>query len=163
MTNSYKWQRAGLIIFSISVGIIIAAFLRGISMTESVGAVEEALGPLLIEPKEMHFAVTDVQPEVSMNIEVLRLSGETVLRFNNVPLKEFEDMSWLERGLYVFSIKTSDNKSSIQNISFTFVANKPPRDMVILSIILGLIGTLIFFIPMFMPRVITSFFRKRSR
>jgi hypothetical protein len=148
LTDFYKWQRIGLLIFSIGIGVLTAVFLRGMDLVQSGGSQGGVLGPLLMEPRDMLFAVTEVQPEAvtNINIEISKFRGEPVLRFNNIPLKEFKDISQLERGLYNFSIETP---SDIQGFSITFSASKPPRDMVLLSFIIGLIGVSIILVSTF--------------
>ncbi|MBO3840230.1 MAG: hypothetical protein QXN75_04785 [Thermoproteota archaeon] len=155
MTDHHRWRRAGSLLFSMGVGILIAALLRGMTTIESPttsqreGSAGVVLGPLLLEPREIRFAITHVEPEGPVDIEVLRLpKSATVLNFPNIRAKEFHNISGLERGLYMFSIKASGN-SSIETISFTFIADGPPRDMVHLSLILGLIGVIIFLLPEF--------------
>lgn len=156
MTNTHRWRRAGSLLFSIGVGIFIAALLRGVATTESygtsprAGSAEAVLGPLLLEPKETRFTITYVQPEGPVDIEILRLPDRAVvLRLPSVQAKEFYDISGFERGLYVFSIKASGN-SSIKRIDFTFTVEGPPRDMVYLSLIIGLAGILMLVLPGFL-------------
>lgn len=158
MTNPQRLRRAGSLLFSIGVGIFIAALLRGVATTESPGtssregSVEAFLGPLLIEPRETHFVITYVQPEGPVDIEILRLPDRAaVLKLTSVRAKEFYDISGLERGLYVFSIKSSGN-SSIETISFTFTVEGPPRDMVYLSMVIGLAGILMLILPGFLGK-----------
>jgi hypothetical protein len=107
---------------------------------------------ILGEPREMHFAVISAVPEVPMDIEVSRLPDQRVLlSFQNVRMREFYDMSWLERGLYAFSIRAS-NGSSLLFFQVAFTVNGPPRDMVYLSLLLGLTGILVFILPEFAER-----------
>ncbi|MGB9717645.1 MAG: hypothetical protein ACPL4E_04300 [Thermoproteota archaeon] len=153
MTNPHRWRRIGSLIFSIGIGILVAALLRGMAMAESCGtspkegSAEAMLGPLLLEPRKTSFAISRVQPEVPVDIEVLRLPDKTVLfRFNNIRAKELYDIPLVDRGLYVFSLKASGD-GNIQSVDLVFTVGGPPRDMVLLSILLGLAGIIIFLIP----------------
>ncbi|MEM2049703.1 MAG: hypothetical protein QXZ11_01100 [Thermoproteota archaeon] len=77
----------------------------------------------------------------------LRLPDKTVLfRFNNAHAKELYDISRVERGLYVFSIRASGD-NNIQSVDLVFMEDGPPRDMLLISVLLGLVGIIVFFIP----------------
>lgn len=153
MTNLHRWRRIGSLSFSIGIGIFIAALLRGMATVESCGtspkegSAEAMLGPLLLEPRKISFTISRVQPEVPVNIEVLRLPDKTVLfRFNNARAKELYDISRVERGLYVFSIRASGD-NNIQSVDLVFMEDGPPRDMLLISALLGVVGIIVFFIP----------------
>lgn len=102
-----------------------------------------------MEPRKMYFTISYVYPDVPVNIDISRLHEQTVLlRFQNTHAQDLKDISWLERGLYVFLIKASgDGSIHIQEIHLTLIADGPPKDMIFLSFLLGLAGILIFFLP----------------
>jgi len=153
LINPHKLRRVGSIIFSIGVGILIAAFLRGMPRVESLGtsvregSAEVVLGPILLEPREIHFAISYVHPDIPVDIKISRLHGQTaLLEFRNVRRQDLKDISWLERGLYVLKIRASGN-ATIQNVKFVFMLDGPPRDMLLLSPLVGFVGVLVFLLP----------------